>query len=210
MATLFLDRKEFTGAHGLGVTDKMAVAVAAQACLPVLRLGLQLYDGFVGIVMHRDEVVAAREVTDEAGVVHRYGELLAGEAMEGGPVMLSWRDVRRRRRVGRARLQRGDPRVRPRASTCATAPPTAAAAAAPRQPRAVARDDAARVRALLPPRRCRRTTPRSTRTAPRRSTSSSRSPRRRSSSPGAMRGEQPALYGLFADYFRQDPAAETG
>jgi Mlc titration factor MtfA (ptsG expression regulator) len=93
MAALFLDRKEFSGAHGLAVSDTMAVAVAAQACLPVLRLGLQLYDGFVGIVMHRDEVVAPREITDEAGVVHRYGELLTGEAMDGGPMMLSWRDV---------------------------------------------------------------------------------------------------------------------
>ena len=93
LATLFLDRKEFSGAHGLAITDTMAVAVAAQASLPVLRLGLHLYDGFVGIVLHRDEVVAPREVTDEAGVVHRYGELLTGEAMDGGPMMLSWRDV---------------------------------------------------------------------------------------------------------------------
>jgi Mlc titration factor MtfA (ptsG expression regulator) len=30
---------------------------------------------------------------DEDGVVHHYDEELAGEAMEGGPVMLSWRDV---------------------------------------------------------------------------------------------------------------------
>jgi Mlc titration factor MtfA (ptsG expression regulator) len=93
MTALFLDRKEFSGASGLVVSDTMAVAVAAQACLPVLRLGLHMYDGFIGIVMHRDEVVAPREVTDEAGVVHRYGELLTGEAMDGGPMMLSWRDV---------------------------------------------------------------------------------------------------------------------
>lgn len=93
LATLFLDRKEFFGAHGFEVSDEMAVAVAAQACLPVLKLGLDLYDGFVGIVMHQDEVIARREVTDEDGVVHHYDELLAGEAMDGGPVMLSWRDV---------------------------------------------------------------------------------------------------------------------
>ena len=36
MATLFLARKEFTGAHGLTVDDAMAVAIAAQACVPVL------------------------------------------------------------------------------------------------------------------------------------------------------------------------------
>lgn len=93
MATLFLDCKEFTGAGGLEVTDEMAVAVAAQACLPVLHLGLGWYDGFVGIVMHADEVVARRNVMDENGVVHDYDEALTGEAMDGGPITLSWRDV---------------------------------------------------------------------------------------------------------------------
>jgi Mlc titration factor MtfA (ptsG expression regulator) len=93
LASLFLDSKEFSGAGGFDVTDEIAVSVAAQACLPVLRLGLAPYAGFVGIVMHADEVVARREVTDEAGVVHHYEQVLAGEAMEGGPVMLSWHDV---------------------------------------------------------------------------------------------------------------------
>lgn len=93
MASLFLDRKEFSGAGGFVVDDAIALAVAAQACLPVLELGIEQYDAFVGIVMHADAVVARREVTDEHGVVHRYDEVLAGEAMEGGPVMLSWADV---------------------------------------------------------------------------------------------------------------------
>jgi Mlc titration factor MtfA (ptsG expression regulator) len=93
MASLFLDRKEFSGAQGFAVTDRIALAVAAQACLPALELGLDHYDAFVGIVMHGDAVVAAREVMDEHGVVHAYDEELAGEAMAGGPLMLSWADV---------------------------------------------------------------------------------------------------------------------
>ncbi len=93
MATLFLAEKEFTGAGGVVVDDAMAVAIAAQACLPVLNLGLDQYDGFVGIVVHADVVVARRRMEDEAGIVHEYDEELAGEAMHGGPVMLSWRDV---------------------------------------------------------------------------------------------------------------------
>jgi Mlc titration factor MtfA (ptsG expression regulator) len=93
LATLFLAEKEFTGAQGLQVTDEMAVAIAAQACLPILELGLGWYDGFVGIVVHADLVVAQREVMDDDGVVHEYEEELAGEAMHGGPVMLSWVDV---------------------------------------------------------------------------------------------------------------------
>lgn len=93
LASLFLDGKEFTGAGGLVVDDAMAVCIAAQACLPVLRFGLAPYAGFVGIVVHPDEVVARREVVDEDGIVHAYDEVLSGEAMAGGPVMLSWTDV---------------------------------------------------------------------------------------------------------------------
>ena len=93
MSTLFLDGKQFNGAGGLTVDDAMAVAIAAQACLPALKLGLHWYDGFVGIVVHADAVVASREVEDEDGIVHAYDEELSGEAMGGGPVMLAWRDV---------------------------------------------------------------------------------------------------------------------
>jgi Mlc titration factor MtfA (ptsG expression regulator) len=63
--------------------------------LPLLHLprGLAWYDDFVGIVIHPAEVVARRVVTDESGIVHEYDEVLAGEAMDRGPVMLSWQDV---------------------------------------------------------------------------------------------------------------------
>jgi Mlc titration factor MtfA (ptsG expression regulator) len=93
LSSPFLDSKEFSGAHGLQVSDDMAVAIAAQACLPVLRLGLRPYDGFVGIVVQPDEVQVRHEFVDDDGIVHEYDDVLAGEAMEGGPVMLSWRDV---------------------------------------------------------------------------------------------------------------------
>lgn len=89
----FLAHKEFSGAQGLEVTDAMAVAIAAQACLPVLHLGLDWYDDFVGIVVHPGQMVARREMLDEAGVLHRYSEVLSGEAMDRGPVTLSWQDV---------------------------------------------------------------------------------------------------------------------
>ncbi len=89
----FLATKQFHGAHGFEITDEVAVSIAAQAVLPVLHLGLSWYDDFVGIVVHRGDVLARREVTDADGVVHEYAEALSGEAMAGGPVMLSWHDV---------------------------------------------------------------------------------------------------------------------
>ena len=107
LCTEFLAEKEFHGAGGLQVTDPMAIAIAAQACLPLLHLMarpdggtpgrgsvLRWYADFVGIVVQPGEVVARRESTDETGVVHAYDEVLAGEAMEQGPIMLSWQAVR--------------------------------------------------------------------------------------------------------------------
>jgi hypothetical protein len=93
LSARFLAQKEFHGAQGLAITDAIALAIAAQAVLPVLHLGLRWYDDFVGIVVHPDEVVARRQSMDEAGVVHEWDEVLAGEAMDEGPVMLSWADV---------------------------------------------------------------------------------------------------------------------
>jgi Mlc titration factor MtfA (ptsG expression regulator) len=93
LAAQFLAGKEFHGAGGLAITDEIALAIAAQAVLPVLHLGLDWYDDFVGIVVHADEVLARRSTVDDTGVVHDWNEVLAGEAMERGPVMLNWRDV---------------------------------------------------------------------------------------------------------------------
>ena len=90
MTEQFLAQKQFSGAHGLVVTDEMAVAIAAQACLPVLNLGLRLYDEFKGIVVHPGAMLARRSAVDAAGVHHFYAEELVGEAMQGGPVTLSW------------------------------------------------------------------------------------------------------------------------
>lgn len=102
----FLADKEFHGAHGLNVTDTMALSMAVQACLPLLGMCLpgghpprrpcdllDWYGDFVGIVVQPGAVLARREVRDASGVVHQYTEALAGEAMDGGPLMLSWEDV---------------------------------------------------------------------------------------------------------------------
>jgi MtfA peptidase len=93
LSTLFLNDKEFSGAGTMVVSDEVAVAVAVQACLPILNLGLSRYESFKGIVIHANEVVARRVEMDDDGVVHEYAEPLSGEAMQGGPVMLSWPDV---------------------------------------------------------------------------------------------------------------------
>jgi Mlc titration factor MtfA (ptsG expression regulator) len=90
LALLFLAEKQFTGAHHLEVTDLMRVSIAAQACLPILELGLDWYAGFTGIVVYPGDFRVRRKEVDEHGVVHEWDDELAGEAMPGGPVVLSW------------------------------------------------------------------------------------------------------------------------
>jgi Mlc titration factor MtfA (ptsG expression regulator) len=93
LCVLFLDAKGIVGAGGHEVTAVQRVMIALQACMPVLELDLALYDGFENVVVYPDEFVPGWEWEDEAGVVHRHDEPLAGEAMPRGPVVLSWPDV---------------------------------------------------------------------------------------------------------------------
>jgi Mlc titration factor MtfA (ptsG expression regulator) len=93
LCTGFLAEKEFTTTGGLELTDAMCVSIAAQGCLPILNLGLECYRGWVGIVVYPDEFVVPRSVEDEFGIVHEYTDLASGEAWEGGPLLISWRDA---------------------------------------------------------------------------------------------------------------------
>lgn len=87
---LFLAEKSFIGAHGLQLADRMRVAIAAQACVPVLELGLDWYAGWTGVVVYPGDFRVRRSELDESGVLHEWEDDLAGEAMAGGPVVLSW------------------------------------------------------------------------------------------------------------------------
>lgn len=93
LAEQFLAEKEFSTAGGLALSDEICVAIAAQGCLPILELGLRAYGEWVGIVVYPDEFVVTRSIQDDDGVVHEFDDVLAGEAWEGGPLLVSWQDV---------------------------------------------------------------------------------------------------------------------
>jgi MtfA peptidase len=90
---LFLDAKGIVGAQGHAVTPLQRVIIAIQACVLVLNLDAAYFDGFENVIVYPGEFVPGWEWEDEAGVVHRNDAPLAGEAMPGGPVVLSWPDV---------------------------------------------------------------------------------------------------------------------
>ena len=89
----FLARKHFSGTHGLEVSDRMQVEIAAQAAILVLELGLEWYDGWTEVIVYPSQFAPEREVVDEDGVVHLTNDPMAGEAWLGGPVILSYEDV---------------------------------------------------------------------------------------------------------------------
>lgn len=92
LAIELLRGKEFHGAQGLEVDERMMLSIALQASLTILRLGTAAYRDWVGIVVYPGDFVIPRVVTDDSGVVHEYQETVVGEVWEGGPVLLSWFD----------------------------------------------------------------------------------------------------------------------
>jgi Mlc titration factor MtfA (ptsG expression regulator) len=94
LASLFLIRKTISGAGGLKVDDYMSAVIASQACVLILKLGLDYYNGWVEVIVYPDAFVVTREVRDEVGVVHKKRSVLGGEAWSRGPLILSWKDAR--------------------------------------------------------------------------------------------------------------------
>lgn len=90
---LFLHAKHLSGAGGLSLSDEMRLTIAAQACILILNLDLDYYDGWAEVIVYPDEFVPDYEYTDEDGLVHRVRAPMSGEAWLGGPVILSWHDA---------------------------------------------------------------------------------------------------------------------
>ena len=93
LVRLFLHDKAIHGAGGLEISAAVRLAIAIQACILVLDLGLDSYRGWVEVIVYPDEFVTRYEYVDEDGVVHQGTEAKSGEAWAGGPVVLSWADA---------------------------------------------------------------------------------------------------------------------
>lgn len=93
LAAQFLATTRFAGAGGMVINEAVGVAIAAQACLPVLELGLGCYGAALEIVVYPDQFLVPRREVDELGLVHEEEAWLAGEASATGPIILSWADV---------------------------------------------------------------------------------------------------------------------
>lgn len=93
LATLFLDRKSLEPVRDLHLDEADRVLLATHACVPILKLGLDWYDGWHSVIVYPDAFIPRRAQMDAAGVVHQNNAVLAGEAWGRGPVILSWTNV---------------------------------------------------------------------------------------------------------------------
>ena len=101
LTTLFLVEKSIvsgatSGEHALEVTPHMRIMIGVQACVLILGRGANVaeamrdFDGWENVVIYPGDFPRTQDFEDEAGVVHRLDEPIAGESWDGGPVLLSW------------------------------------------------------------------------------------------------------------------------
>ncbi len=88
-----LRARQFSGAAGQEVGDYEATLIAAFAALPVLELGAAAYGDWLEIIVYPGEFLYEGHETDPDGVVHHVRHARSGEAMAGGPMVLSWQDI---------------------------------------------------------------------------------------------------------------------
>ena len=93
LADTFLRTKSLEGAGGFDLDEGSRVAVAAQACIPVLALGMEAYTGWRSVIVYPGGFVSRGTSVDETGVEHEWEEERSGESWFRGPVVLSWEDV---------------------------------------------------------------------------------------------------------------------
>ncbi len=90
---IFIAEREWEGCGGLEMTDEIKVTIAAQACLLVLALDLDLYRKVQTILVYPSAYRAPPEIGIlEAPRLVEEKDLL-GEARYRGPVSLSWDEV---------------------------------------------------------------------------------------------------------------------
>lgn len=92
LAILFLYYKSLEGIGDLQITTSIKLIIALQACLPILNLGLNWYEGWVSVIIYPGAFSRPSREIDMYGIEHIGRSYLSGESWERGPVILSWDD----------------------------------------------------------------------------------------------------------------------
>ncbi|MCF6325005.1 MAG: zinc-dependent peptidase [Gammaproteobacteria bacterium] len=90
LTTLFLHQKAVNGTRDFELSDEMLIVIAAQASLPILKLGLNYYNNWVEVIVYPGAFRVNHNSVDAIGVNENETNTLSGEAWLRGPVVLSW------------------------------------------------------------------------------------------------------------------------
>ncbi len=93
LAVLFMHDKQISAAGDLNLNLEMKLGIAVQACILVLELGIEHFDGWIEVIVYPDEFVSGHEFRNPDGLVELDRMSYAGQAWLRGPVILSWADV---------------------------------------------------------------------------------------------------------------------
>jgi len=86
---IFVAEKHWEGCEGLQLNEEIKVTVAAQACLMLLGVNDYYFDNVTTLLMYPHAF--KRETGD--GINEGQSQYRAGEAWQGGPIILSWEDT---------------------------------------------------------------------------------------------------------------------
>lgn len=88
---MFIADTRWEAARGFALTDEMRLVIAAQACLLVLELDIDLYRHVDSIIVHPRTMTMRGERSLGSGLVTDAPHAVAGQAHHrAGPVLLSW------------------------------------------------------------------------------------------------------------------------
>ena len=90
-----VDRFRWESSRGFTLDDGMRIVIAGQAALLVLELGIECYDQVTSVIVHPSTITFDTvRAGPGPGLVTSGPEFLDGEAHHRGPVVLSWDAVR--------------------------------------------------------------------------------------------------------------------
>lgn len=99
---IFLDEKSIEGCAGLEITDEIRITIAAHACVLLLGRETDIYPKCATILVYPDAYIAKGTAMGPGGVLIETTQVRSGESWQGafapqsgGPVVLSWRAVKR-------------------------------------------------------------------------------------------------------------------
>jgi Mlc titration factor MtfA (ptsG expression regulator) len=90
---ILLAEKRFEGADGLEVSDRMKLVIAAQAAVLLLHRSTGFFPKLVSVLVYPAEYAVQEEIEAEDGLIEEVDEARIGESWQLGTLVLSWEDV---------------------------------------------------------------------------------------------------------------------